>query len=192
MGAVAVPAAGAAEMLELEVSRDGNRYFVDSRTLIRAPMDTVYDVLSDYEHLHELSSVIEESRVVSRDEGRGEQVVYSRLRGCVLFFCRAIERYERLTLDRPGHIRARAINPPPSAAPADDGTGGHAYSVSSWELTPGPDGGTEVVYSLEMEPDFWVPPLVGPWALKRKLASGAGDAATRVEQRALGQPVVLD
>ena len=29
-------------------------------------------------------------------------------------------------------------------------------------------------YSLEMEPPFWVPPLVGPWALKRKLGDRIG------------------
>jgi hypothetical protein len=199
----------------MEVEREGDRYRVDSVTLIAAPAAAVFDVLADYQHLHELSSAFEETRVVSADEDGTAQLVYLRARGCVLFFCKTLERYESMTLDRPREIVAVAVSPPTSAAttdaaaPAGDGErsvdprpagrevdadaaiGQVAYSRSRWYLEATASG-TRVTYAMEMEPDFWVPPLVGPWALKRKLVSGADDAADRLERRARGEPVVTD
>jgi hypothetical protein len=196
--------AAAAQMLSMEVERDGDRYRVDSHTLLQAPAEAVFDVLSDYDRLHELSSVFEETRTVERSADGSRQIVYLRARGCVLFFCKTLERYEQLSLSPYREIVAEAIAPPPPA-PAGDASGSEpgtdaaegddvgqiAYARSTWRLEEQADG-THVYYAMEMEPDFWVPPLVGPWALKRKLSSGAGDAAERLERRALGQPLELE
>jgi hypothetical protein len=36
-----------------------------------------------------------------------------------------------------------------------------------------------------MEPDFFVPPIIGPWYLKRVLSSGGVRAVDRIERLAL-------
>jgi hypothetical protein len=41
-----------------------------------------------------------------------------------------------------------------------------------------------MTYKLEMEPDFFVPPVVGPWYLKRTLSQGGLRAVTRIERLA--------
>jgi hypothetical protein len=52
--------------------------------------------------------------------------------------------------------------------------------MSEWSFTP--DGeGTRVTYFMEMEPDFWLPPFVGPWFLKRTLLRGAPAAIDQIE-----------
>lgn len=38
-----------------------------------------------------------------------------------------------------------------------------------------------------MEPDFWVPPLIGPWIIKRTLKVDGMDAIGRIEALALGK-----
>jgi hypothetical protein len=38
-----------------------------------------------------------------------------------------------------------------------------------------------MIYRLEVEPDFWVPPLIGTWVLKRSVSRGALRAVTRIE-----------
>ena len=43
------------------------------------------------------------------------------------------------------------------------------------------EGGTIVTYHLYMRPDFWVPPAVGPYMIKRKLRREAGKALDRIE-----------
>ncbi len=44
-------------------------------------------------------------------------------------------------------------------------------------------------YVMVMEPDFWVPPIVGPWFLKRTLAVGGERAIIRIERIAQGVPM---
>jgi hypothetical protein len=44
--------------------------------------------------------------------------------------------------------------------------------------------GTEVTYRLVMEPDFWVPPLIGPWILERRFKEGGVRALERIERLA--------
>jgi hypothetical protein len=39
-----------------------------------------------------------------------------------------------------------------------------------------------------MEPDFWVPPVVGPWFLKRTLMRGGTRAINRIERIANAPP----
>jgi len=56
-------------------------------------------------------------------------------------------------------------------------------SVSEWTLVPEGDG-TKMTYFLTMEPDFWVPPLIGPWVLKRRLERGGTGAINRIERLA--------
>ena len=41
-----------------------------------------------------------------------------------------------------------------------------------------------MTYKLEMEPDFFVPPVLGPWYLKRTLSQGGLRAVTRIERLA--------
>ena len=53
-------------------------------------------------------------------------------------------------------------------------------------------GGTNMIYKLEMEPDFRIPPIIGPWALKRQLSTGGVRAVMRIERLARqldGRPV---
>jgi hypothetical protein len=44
------------------------------------------------------------------------------------------------------------------------------------------DGGTRVRYELHMDPKFWVPPAIGPYMIKRKLAKAGGAALNRIER----------
>ena len=66
-----------------------------------------------------------------------------------------------------------------------------AYSVSEWWLERDGDG-TKMTYTLDMEPDFSVPPIIGPWYLKRTLSQQGVRAVTRIERLAReldGRPV---
>ena len=46
-------------------------------------------------------------------------------------------------------------------------------------------GGTTVLsYDMDMQADFWIPPLIGAWAIKHKLYSSAMNMAQRMEMMA--------
>ena len=87
-----------------------------------------------------------------------------------MFFCRKVERVVTLDLEPVGFIRATA----------DPNLSDVIYGVEEWRLEADTSG-TVVHYSHEVEFDFWLPPLVGVWAIRRSLNSDAVRAAERIE-----------
>jgi len=91
----------------------------------------------------------------------------------VLFFCVTMRRVERMEVDAPSSIRTDTL---PEQSD-------FKHSISEWTLEPEADG-TNMIYRLTMEPDFWIPPLIGPWALKQRLERGGTSAVNRIERLA--------
>jgi hypothetical protein len=56
-------------------------------------------------------------------------------------------------------------------------------SIESWEFTP-EDEGTVVIYKFKFDPKFWLPPVIGPYVLQRKLELDSDHALSRIEQLA--------
>lgn len=162
----------AAELRSLDVVRDDGRIFVESELYIEAPRAQVFSALSDYDNLSSLSSRFVESR--SEIAADGTTQVYTLIEGCVWFFCRSVERYAQLETEVPLSITATAI---PERSD-------FVYGVEHWRLSE-EGSGTLVTYTHELEPRFWVPPLIGVWVIRRTLADDALKAATRIEVLAL-------
>ncbi len=168
LGAVLLtPAAHALDVEKLDVKRNASRYVVEFRAYLAAPADQVGAVLKDYERYPQLDPRILESR---RDAGNRTQL-HTRLRGCVGgLFCRTMERVETLQ-ESPGALIATAV---PGKSDVTYG-----LTHSQWQAR---DGGTELVYRLEIEPDFWVPPLFGPPLMIRTLREGTLSLFANVER----------
>ena len=60
------------------------------------------------------------------------------------------------------------------------------YSRERWQLIPRGDQ-TILIYDFEMEPAFWVPPIVGPYVIKKAMKSGGKNAVNRIEAIAVGE-----
>ena len=164
-----------AELRFIEVERDKSIYSLRSVTWFDADMAAVYAVLKDYDLFHRFSSAIVESRNLDPDtEGRPEY--YTRMEGCVLFWCKSFIRIGYLKLE-PIH-RIEAISDP-------DRSDFH-FAAESWQLRE-EEGGTLLIYEFEMIPDFWVPPVIGPYYIKRALKSGGEKAAVNIEALALAE-----
>ncbi len=164
--ALAAPAAHAIEVEKLEVRRSDNRYVVEFKAHLDAPADQVGAVLKDYEHYPQLDSRILESR---RDDS--EPVLRTKVRGCVgSILCRTMRRVEKLE-EMPGGLIATAV---PGQSDVSYGR-----THSQWEAR---DGGTELLYRLEIEPDFWVPPFIGPRMMIKTLREGTLSLFTNVER----------
>jgi hypothetical protein len=158
-----------AEVRSFQMDRISQRYHIVSETFIDVPVAAVYAVLIDYDHYDRISSIFEESRYLERNAD-GSGLVYTKAHGCVAFFCTTVERVETLDVVPDSQIVATVI-------PERSDT---RYSRAEWRLRP-EGGGTLLHYELEMEPDFWVPPLIGPALVKRALRQGGARAALRIE-----------
>lgn len=167
--------AGAADLRDVSVKHDGDRYHLVSKAWFDASREALFRVLTDYDLFDEFTSAFVETRNLEPDnEGRPQ--FYTRMEGCVLLFCKSMRRHGYLVLQPLREIVAIAY---PDASD-------FLYSRERWRLEP-VDGGTLMTYEFEMEPAFWVPPVVGPFVIKRTLREGGIDAVDRIEALAQGR-----
>ena len=166
---------GSADLRVVEVDREEDRYSLKSEAWFAASPQELYRVLTNYDLFEQFSSAYVETRNAGRDE-RGRPRFFTRMQGCVLLFCRSFVRHGYLLLVP--HSEIVAI-----AEPEDSD---FRYSKERWRLQR-EGSGTLLIYDFEMEPGFWVPPVIGPYVIQRSLRSGGSDAIDRIEALALGR-----
>jgi hypothetical protein len=164
----------AAELRNIEVEHDKGRYSVNSEVWFDASVAQVFEVFRQWDLSTQFSSAIVESRDIAADED-GRPGYYVRNQGCLLFFCKSFVRQGHVELKLNEELRAVA----------DPAISDFRMSNESWTFVA-EGGGTVVIYNLLMEPDFWVPPGIGPYLIKRKFRNNGGDAIDRIEAIAQG------
>ncbi len=161
--------AWAAELDSIEVSNERKRYFVRSSATLDASIDAVYNTLIDFDEYEKFSSVYDDARWLTRNaDDSGE--IYTYTRGCILFVCRGFGRTETVLATKPTFIETR-VDPTRSKV---------RYGTSVWNLEAVGDK-TRLDFAFDFEPDFWVPPVVGPYVVKKVLRKGGVDALDRIE-----------
>jgi hypothetical protein len=160
-----------ATLRTVDVSRRQDRYRVVADTYLEASPEAIYMVLLDFDgdRYQRISEIYKESSYLPPDSD-GTPLVYTRVEGCLLRYCRSMRRVERLEVVTPQFIRSRTV---PERSD-------FKYSLSEWTFAA-EGSGTRVTYEMEMEPNFWLPPFVGPWFLKRTLSRGAPEAIDQIE-----------
>jgi len=165
--------ANGAELREVSVEKIGDRYHLSSTTYFKASQSQLYKALTDFDKYPLFSTAFVEAENREPDE-QGRPGFYTKMEGCALLFCKAYVRVGYLEL-QPEHDIIAMIDPEQS---------NFAYSRERWQLIP--DGeGTIMIYDFEMEPAFWVPPLIGPYVIKRALRASGAAAVGRIEAVAL-------
>jgi ribosome-associated toxin RatA of RatAB toxin-antitoxin module len=123
---------------------------VNATGFARAAQQQAWQVLTDYERLHEFVPDLQSSTLLSRN-GR-EAVVEQHSEAGFLFLSQRIHMVVRVT-EQPYSVIDVAL------------VAGDMRSYSAhWELAPSTQNGiegTRILYSGVMEPDFFVPPLIG-------------------------------
>lgn len=170
-GLILVPVfSNAAEMRSVNVEYDNGYYSLESDVWFDVGRKDVFAVFLDWDIAGEFSSIVVEAKNVGPDE-KGGMGYYVLNRGCILFFCKSTRRNGSVTSEPYEFIRAVA----------DPGTSDFELSDETWTFRD-EDGGTSVHYELKMKPGFWVPPLIGPYMMKRKLRKDGADAIDRIEK----------
>lgn len=164
-----------AELRDVTVDLRNDRYRLTSETYLDVSRESLYAILSDFEQFEKFTSAIVESRNTGPDE-RGRPGFYARMQGCVLLFCKSFIRTGYVLLSPIAEIVAIS-NPDESD---------FKFSRERWQLIPDGDG-TIMIYDFELEPAFWVPPVIGPFVIQRVLRSGAERAVNRIEALAYSE-----
>ena len=166
---------GSADLRAISVDFVDDRYELSSEAYFAASREDLFRVLSDYDLFEKFSSAFVESYNLPPDR-HGRPRYYTRMTGCVLMFCKSFERRGYLLLEPPGEI----------IAIAQPELSDFRHCRERWRLVPEGEG-TVLEYTFEMEPDFWVPPVIGPFLIKRELREDGRDAIDRIEALAQGR-----
>jgi len=158
-----------ADLLEIEVEREENVYNMNSVSWLDVNPELLYEILANHDLFTKFTSAVVESRNVEADE-EGRPQFFSRFEGCVVLFCKSFVRNGYLELQP--HSELIAIVHPENSD--------FKHSRERWTLQP-EKGGTRMTYEFEMIPDFWVPPVIGPFYIKRALKRGGEKAVDRIE-----------
>lgn len=167
--AVAVFPAEAVELLVAEAERVNDHYGAHVEMRVAASAETVRAMLTDYDHLDRLSGSVLESEVLERHDPTHVRVRL-RARTCFLFiFCfTKTQVHEGI---EEGEVLRSTIVP--------EGSDFKSGWVR-WHITP--EGETTLVrFDTELEPDFWIPPLIGPAVVKRTLVDEAMETMETIQ-----------
>jgi hypothetical protein len=163
-------AAGAAELSQIAVDYKDGTYTVESEVRFDVGQHALYSVFSDWDLATQFSSAFVASHNIAPDES-GRSGFYVLNHGCVVFYCKTFERSGYVQLDPDSLIEASA----------DPTRSDFEFSDERWTFNREGDA-TIVRYSLRMKPAFWVPPVIGPYLIKRKLRNDSGEALNRIEE----------
>ncbi len=157
------------ENVSVNVGREsGNTYTFSMQFLAHAPADQVFAIITDFENLSQLNPLIKSSRILPIQEPYKKRVEIV-TRGCMLFFCKTITRVEDVQFDHTLTINTEFV-----VSMSDFKSG-----RTTWTFEPSGEN-TRVTYDAQMVPDFWLPPFVGPYALKKQLYSQLKYTANKI------------
>ncbi|MGJ8668953.1 MAG: SRPBCC family protein [Oceanococcus sp.] len=162
----------AAQLEHLEVTHVGKRYQVVMHARMDTLADKAYAIFTDYARLPEINSAIIKAEPIAGAQG-SDQRIHTQVQVCVMGFCRVFDQVQDMRKSPPEYLRADVI---PRLSNL-------RYGKASWRIWD--EAGTaKLIFEAVVEPDFWIPPLIGPWLIERKLASEAVGTANGIERLA--------
>ena len=175
---LAAAVARGAQVLGVQASRDGNHFQIGMQIVLAAPAAAAFVALRDYPAMRGYDPELQAIRVettANPDHVR----LFLTIHTCMLFFCKTIRQEQLMTAtaDADGGVLQADFVP---AAGAFRGEG-------TWHLRacPRDPARTCMALRLELEPLFWVPPVIGPWLVRKKMAEEALQISSGLEQRVL-------
>lgn len=162
-----------AEFDSIEVQRNDGIYTVHARARIDAGAKAVRAVVTDYNHMHWITGAVLKAETLERPEP-GVAIVFVRSRACFSIFCKTIEQVQQADARDPARIVFVTL----------PGRGDLKQGRSEWQLKEIDAHHTELTWDMLMEPDFWIPPLIGPGLIESGLADEGRDMINGIEKLA--------
>lgn len=162
--------ARAFDLTDTHVTEDNGVFRIKVSAVIDAPPEYIRYVLADSAHIYRLSPSIIESEVLPSSSA-DEKQVRTRLLCCTSVFCREVERVDTVRMLKSGDFEAEII---PALSEFKSGK-------AMWKITP-MDNGSHVVYEAHLEPDFFIPPVVGTQMVIKNLRNEFTTTFIRIEK----------
>ena len=169
-----VPPAIAGEVMAVAVQHFDQRYVVEIDARFDVSAERLRAVLTDYAHLGRINDSIRRSEVIETNSAQ-HHCVLTEAEVCVALFCKQIVQVQDVSVLPDGSILA-TMRPTRSD---------FRYGVARWDFWED-TAGTRMRFRSEIEPAFWVPPLIGPWLIQRALQAETLKSVANLERLAAG------
>jgi hypothetical protein len=169
---LAAPLLGeAGGVLDAGVSQHQGGYQLSIEARIDAPVDLVYQLITDYDHLGAINPAVRESRIL-RTLSPAEHRVRIVTRVCVLFYCRDVVQTQDMLQARDHSIMAEIV---PKDSDFRSGWG-------RWQLNA--EGNSTLLrFRADIVPAFFMPPLIGTWLMRREMVNQMTEIVRLIEAR---------
>ncbi|MGZ4999000.1 MAG: SRPBCC family protein [Methylomonas sp.] len=165
-------AAHGAQVLISSATHENERYILHTETIVSVPVQKVRSLILDYKNFPRLNADIKRVEAMGRlDDGGIRMGVRSSV--CILSICQHFEWVQDIRILPDGDIIMTIV----------PGHGDFRRGNGRWRLFP-TDGGTRLIFDLDLTPKGWVPPIFGPWVMERKLTENAFEFAHGLETMA--------
>lgn len=163
------------------VAHKGNEYSIDVSVRITGDQGSVYRIVTDYEQLHRLSDIIIESVLIDTGDPEGTGPIRRRVvtSTCILFFCIKAVMVEDVTAMGSEIVRTALL---PEHSDFRSGT-------TEWHILKLDDTHTLLRFHGEFEPDFWIPPVIGPILIKKKMLNATRETILKIESIAIDEQI---
>jgi uncharacterized membrane protein len=166
------PAVQSAQVLAVSVLREQGRFVMHAETLVQAPVAKVRAMLTDYTNLPRINKALKRVDILDRRQDGGVRMgVVSEF--CLLAICLDFNWVQDVRILPNGDI-AMAIVP---------GRGDFRQGSGCWRLLSD-NGGTRLIFDVDLTPGFWVPPAFGSWLMRNRLFDEAFETGRGLERNA--------
>ncbi len=146
-------AGSAGEIEQATVRHKDGVYTLALDIVVASRYEPVYALITDYDHLYRISEVLIETTLLSQPDA---EVKRRRLviRTCILVFCFTTRMVE--DVQETGNTIIATIVPEQSD---------YKHGKTEWYVASVDAGHSRIRLLSELEPDFWIPPFIGPWLM---------------------------
>lgn len=181
VGALLAGRAHAVQIDDLQVAQNGSRYRLHMLVRLDADPARAYAVFADHRNLPRINPAVRSAQVLPvpapLQDGSDERL-RTELRVCVSWFCRTLVQVQDMRHEPAadgGTLGARVL---PELSDL-------RYGRAHWRIwNCAPQAPACLSFEAELDPRFWIPPVIGPWLMERKLRAEAIQTSQGIERLA--------
>jgi hypothetical protein len=141
---------------DVDIQEEGGVYSIRTAFDVPATVGQIKSVLTDFAHPSRLSPAVTAREVLGRQDGVIR--VRTEFRDCVVFFCKTMLLLHDVTLTA-NEVRADVV----------PGESDFRRGFLHWSIDDAGAAGSRVAFEAVMEPDFFVPPIIGGFLIRNAL-----------------------
>jgi hypothetical protein len=183
LAALIDPATARPHLSRFDVTQDAAGYRIDASADLTADQAVVWNTLTDYEKLPQFVPGIHRVRVLESHEQEGRQHLLVEQAGELrfLFFSRRVAVLLDVEQQPRSRVEARALPRPRGGNQGEESLNDFE---GTYTLVPIP-GGVRLGYRARFAPEFTLPPILGPWAVRRTMQAQFEAMLAEIDRRRL-------